>query len=133
RSRRTTSARGRERRLVVIALFRRTSRRRTGGSPGTARGRGITGRRRAGRLLRARRRRGRGRVRLRGVLFLGFIDLLGSLVLVLVRVTGGIVLRTPAVMLRAEVEIRDHEWDLGHRYSRRQRCQTARNDKGRGC
>src|SRR5580692_8109121 len=108
--RQAASARGLEGRLVVIVLFRRSRRRRTGRSPGTARGRGIMGRRRAGRLLRARRRGGRGRVRLRGVLFLGLVDLLGGLVLALVRMTGGIVLRTAAaVMLRAEVEIRDHE------------------------
>src|SRR5580693_9389641 len=90
--RRTTSARGRERRLVVIVLLRRRRRRRTGRSPGTARGRGIMGRRRAGRLLRARPRRGRGRVRLRGVLFLCLVDLLGSLVLFVARVPRGIVL-----------------------------------------
>ena len=40
------------------------------------------GRRRAGHLRLALRRRARGRFRLRGVLFLVFVDLLGGFVLV---------------------------------------------------
>ena len=79
------------------------------------------GRRRAGRLLRARRRGGRGRCPAAWRPFpwfcrpsrescprFGASDAWNSAA------------NPPAVMLRAEVEIRDHEWDLGHRDRRRQ-------------
>src|SRR5580700_6595719 len=125
------SARRQERRRVVVGLLRR---RRIGRRAGARRCRGIMGcgipRRRGCLLLALLRGRARGRVRLGGVLFLALV---GSAVLVLVRVTvaGRIVRGTRPVMLRPKIEIRDHrERDLGHRRGRSQRRQTPCDDKG---
>src|SRR5579864_6980209 len=84
---------------------------------------------RTGGLLLALRRRGRAGVRLGGVLFLGLV---GSPVLVMARVAGGIVRRARPVMLRAKVEIRDHrERDLGHGRGRHEPGQTNDESCGR--
>src|SRR5580698_10478922 len=113
------SARRLERRLVVVGLLRR---RRIGHRAGARRRRGIMGCGIAGRTgqLLVLRRGARGRVRLGSVLFLGLV---GSAVLFVARVAvaGRIMRRTRPVMLRAEVEIRDHgDRELGHRRRRNQ-------------